>query len=147
MTAPSPIWIRRSSSIRNMLNSYNHRGWAFYKKGDNGRAIADINEAVRLNPKYASARERSRIHSSGVWRRKSALTISTALRSTHIGAKKGLTARGPLQKRRGGKGPVTEAPGLLNAGMVKSGGFRYLPAAKSVNFRVFAYESWILKVR
>jgi Flp pilus assembly protein TadD len=35
--------------------AYNNRGSAYGKKGENDRAIADYNEALRLNPKLASA--------------------------------------------------------------------------------------------
>jgi tetratricopeptide (TPR) repeat protein len=34
---------------------YNHRGNAYSDKGDNDRAIADYNEAIRLDPKSAVA--------------------------------------------------------------------------------------------
>ncbi|MGO9173554.1 MAG: hypothetical protein ACLP7P_16545 [Rhodomicrobium sp.] len=43
------------------------------------------------------------------------------------GAKKGLTTRGPLQKRRG----------MVKLGMVNGGGFLFLPAAKLAIFRDF----------
>ena len=35
--------------------AYNNRGIAWDAKGDNDRAIADYNEAIRLDPKYAMA--------------------------------------------------------------------------------------------
>ena len=36
---------------------------------------------------------------------------------------------------------------MVNAGVVNGGGFLYLPAAKIVIFRDFAYKNAILKVR
>ncbi len=38
-------------------------------------------------------------------------------------------------------------PGVANAGVVNGGRFLYLPAAKIVIFRDFAYKNAILKVR
>ena len=35
--------------------NYNNRGDAYRKKGDMDRAIADLTEAIRLDPKYANA--------------------------------------------------------------------------------------------
>jgi len=35
--------------------NYNNRGFAYRRKGENDRAIADYNEALRLDPKYAIA--------------------------------------------------------------------------------------------
>ena len=35
--------------------AYINRGVAYERKGDNDRAIADYNEAIRLNPKNAIA--------------------------------------------------------------------------------------------
>jgi len=35
--------------------AFNNRGSAYRAKGDNDRAVADYNEAIRLDPKYASA--------------------------------------------------------------------------------------------
>ena len=35
--------------------TYNNRGWHYFKKGDIDRAIADYNESIRLDPKYALA--------------------------------------------------------------------------------------------
>ena len=36
-------------------NAYNNRGVAYGAKGDRDRAIADYNEAIRLDPKFAMA--------------------------------------------------------------------------------------------
>ena len=40
---------------RNLAIAYYSRGLAHYDKGDDGRAIAEYNEAIRLTPKYAQA--------------------------------------------------------------------------------------------
>ena len=42
-------------SRRNLAIAYYSRGLAYYDKGDDDRAIADYNEALRLDPKYAYA--------------------------------------------------------------------------------------------
>ena len=34
--------------------SYYNRGYAYYQKGDYSRAIADYDQALRLDPKYAA---------------------------------------------------------------------------------------------
>ena len=55
-TAPSPTTTRRSgSSYPKYAPAYNNRGLAWRDKGDLDRAIADYNEAIRLDPKYAFA--------------------------------------------------------------------------------------------
>jgi lipoprotein NlpI len=38
-----------------LAKAFNNRGTAYYAKGDYGRAIADYNEAIRLDPKYSFA--------------------------------------------------------------------------------------------
>jgi lipoprotein NlpI len=53
MTALSPITTRRSGSIRNIRSLTTAD--AYGAKGDNDRAIADYNEAIRLDPKYTFA--------------------------------------------------------------------------------------------
>jgi tetratricopeptide (TPR) repeat protein len=55
MTAPSRITPKRSDSIRRQANSYSNRGNSYRLKGDHDRAIADLNEAIRLDPKYTAA--------------------------------------------------------------------------------------------
>ena len=56
---PRPRYSRLQRSapapIRKAAKAYNNRGVAYYKKGDYDRAIADYNEALRLDPKDASA--------------------------------------------------------------------------------------------
>ena len=51
-TAPSPTATRPSDSTRN-APAYLNRGFAYGKKGDLDRAIADYDEAIRLDPKCA----------------------------------------------------------------------------------------------
>ena len=38
-----------------MANPYHHRGFAYFRKGDLDRALSDLEDAIRLNPKYALA--------------------------------------------------------------------------------------------
>jgi tetratricopeptide (TPR) repeat protein len=40
-------------SPRNLAVAYYSRGLAYYDKGDDDRAIAEFNEAIRLDPKFA----------------------------------------------------------------------------------------------
>ena len=54
-TAPSPISARRSGSIRRTPRPYDNRGLAYRMKGDLDRAIADFDQAVRLDPKSSAA--------------------------------------------------------------------------------------------
>jgi len=35
--------------------AYNNRGLAYFRNGDYDRAIADADQAIELNPKYAAA--------------------------------------------------------------------------------------------
>ena len=44
-----------TGSGQSLVWAYNNRGIAYRTKGDNDRAIADYNEAIRLDPKYAAA--------------------------------------------------------------------------------------------
>ena len=55
MTAPSPISIRPSASTRNSRCAYYNRGVAYNGKGEYDRAIADLDQAIRLDPKFAIA--------------------------------------------------------------------------------------------
>ena len=47
--------LRRSGSTRNHALAYNGRGFAWCDKKDYDKAIADYDEAIRLDPKFASA--------------------------------------------------------------------------------------------
>ena len=47
--------MRRSGSIPSDAIAFNNRGIAYHDKGDNDRAIADYDEAIRLDPKFARA--------------------------------------------------------------------------------------------
>ena len=53
--APSPTTTARSSSIRPTRWCYNNRGNAYANKHDFDRAIADLSQAIRLNPGYGHA--------------------------------------------------------------------------------------------
>ncbi len=53
--APSRTTTRRSGSIRRFALAYNNRGDAWHHKGDLDRAIADFDEAIRLDPSLALA--------------------------------------------------------------------------------------------
>jgi len=55
MTAPSPTTIRRSSWGGEDAGVYTLRGNAYYKKGQYGRAIADFDQTIGLDPNYAFA--------------------------------------------------------------------------------------------
>ena len=46
---------RSSASNDDLFTAFNNRGAAYRKKGAIGRAISDLNEAIRLNPKSAGA--------------------------------------------------------------------------------------------
>ena len=53
-TRPSPTSTRPSGSIPKYAVAYNNRGNAWQCKKDYDKAIADYNEAIRLDPKYAA---------------------------------------------------------------------------------------------
>ena len=53
--APSPTSTRRSGSIPNTPRPTSIEAVAYRDKGDNDRAIADYNEAIRLDPERATA--------------------------------------------------------------------------------------------
>jgi tetratricopeptide (TPR) repeat protein len=43
-------------TTENRASAYNNRGNVYHGKGDNDRALADYSEAIRLDPKLASAK-------------------------------------------------------------------------------------------
>jgi tetratricopeptide (TPR) repeat protein len=45
----------RSNTTATGCEAYNNRGFAYWRKDENDRAIADYNEAIRLDPKFAKA--------------------------------------------------------------------------------------------
>jgi tetratricopeptide (TPR) repeat protein len=42
-------------SGKGLISAFNNRCWAYNDKGESDRALADCNEAIRLDPKYAAA--------------------------------------------------------------------------------------------
>ena len=54
-TRPSPTTTRPSGSIPKYACAYHNRGYAWYGKKEYDKAIADYNEAIRLDPKDAMA--------------------------------------------------------------------------------------------
>ena len=38
-----------------LANAYHDRGWAYWKKGDHDKAIADFTKAIELDPKFVPA--------------------------------------------------------------------------------------------
>ena len=54
-TGPSPTTTRPSGSIPRIALAYNDRGGAWYYKQDYDKAIADFNEAIRLDSGFAPA--------------------------------------------------------------------------------------------
>ena len=54
-SAPSPTIAKRSGSTLRIADAYVTRGLAYQEQGNLDRAIADYNEAIRLNPKNVQA--------------------------------------------------------------------------------------------
>lgn len=55
---------RRMSAVQ-VATAYNYRGYAYRRKGDNNRALTDIDEAISINPGYALAySNRGYLHAS-----------------------------------------------------------------------------------
>ena len=52
-TAPLPTPNKAIRLDPTYANAYSHRGFAYGKKGEYDRAMADLNKAIELNPKYA----------------------------------------------------------------------------------------------
>jgi tetratricopeptide (TPR) repeat protein len=50
-TAPSATWDEAIRLNPKYPNAYSHRSFAYGKKGDYDRAMADLNKAIELNPK------------------------------------------------------------------------------------------------
>ena len=57
-TAPSPTTLRRCASTPNYAAAYYNRGIAWRHKGDPDRAIADYDQAIKLNPTAAAYNNR-----------------------------------------------------------------------------------------
>ena len=55
LTACSEIIDKAGADKEVLANAYRRRGYAYLKKGDHDRAIADYTEAIRLDPSNASA--------------------------------------------------------------------------------------------
>ena len=73
-TRPSPTSTRRSGSIPGGRRAYDDRGGVWVEKGELDKAIADFDEAIRLDPRSARAYANRGV----VWRKKSELDKALA---------------------------------------------------------------------
>ena len=67
----------------NYVDALNDRGITWENKGDYGKAIADYNEAIRLNPNYQSERELGAILSTIPGRQSDAVAHLEAAQRLH----------------------------------------------------------------
>ena len=61
---PSPTTTRRSSSSRDYASALNNRGLAYFNKGQHQRAIADYDEAIKLEPDAVRLNNRGNAYAS-----------------------------------------------------------------------------------